>query len=205
MKEQNFTDQEMWAKINEEFQRLVQVAGVDPNFTQEVEDILGVNQGDLKKLEEETLKMMMTKKIKVKKIHPDAVTPKYAYPSDSGFDLHSVEEIIVPALGRALVPTGLIFQFDENLEIQVRPKSGLAIKQGLTVLNSPGTVDHGYTGECKVPIFNTNNFDFTITKGMKIAQAVLCPVFMGKNIEIVDTEELENRDRGSNGFGSTGI
>lgn len=205
MKEQNFTDQEMWAKINEEFQRLVQAAGVDPDFTQEVENILGVDSGDLKKLEEETYKMLVTKKIRVKKIHPDAVTPKYAYPSDSGFDLHSVEEIILPAFGRALVPTGLIFQFDENLEIQVRPKSGLAINQGLTVLNTPGTVDHGYSGEIKVIIFNTNNTSVTIPKGMKIGQAVLCPVFMGKNVQIVDIEELEERDRGANGFGSTGI
>jgi len=148
---------------------------------------------------------MRTQTIKVKKLHSDSVYPKYNYPTDSGFDLHSVEEIIIPPFGRALVPTGLSFQFDEGLEIQVRPKSGLAINQGLTVLNTPGTVDQGYSGEIKVIIFNTNNSTVTMPKGMKIGQAVLCPVLNGKFVTFENVDELNETDRGNNGFGSTGI
>jgi deoxyuridine 5'-triphosphate nucleotidohydrolase len=91
------------------------------------------------------------------------------------------------------------------LEIQVRTKSGLAINQGLMVLNSPGTVDQGYSGEIKVIIFNTNNTTVTISKGMKVAQAVLCPVLNGKFVDLVEVDTFEETDRGSNGFGSTGI
>jgi dUTP pyrophosphatase len=134
-----------------------------------------------------------------------AVYPKYAYPTDSGFDLHSTIEFTLPSFGRAIIPTGIKVSFDEGLELQIRPKSGLAINQGITVLNTPGTVDAGYTGELKVIVFNTNKTDFTITKGMKIAQAVLCPVVCGKWIDIVKVSEVENKDRSDNGFGSTGI
>ena len=141
----------------------------------------------------------------IKKINKDAVLPNYNYPSDSGFDLYSTEDIIIPPFGRALVPTGLVVQFDEGLELQIRPKSGLAINQGLTVLNTPGTVDQGYTGEIQVIIFNTNNHNVTITKGMKIAQGVLCPVVNGKFVKIIEVDSLESRDRGNKGFGSTGI
>jgi dUTP pyrophosphatase len=149
--------------------------------------------------------MHKTQNLKVKKLHPDAILPKYNYPTDSGFDLHSVEEVIIPPLGRAFVPTGLSFQFNENYEIQVRTKSGLAINQGLMVLNSPGTVDQGYSGEIKAIIFNTNQAPVIIPKGMKVAQAVLCPVVNGGYVEILEVEELNETDRGDNGFGSTGI
>lgn len=140
-----------------------------------------------------------------KKLNPDAVTPKYNYPTDSGFDLHSTIEVTLPPFGRALIPTGLQFDIDDGYEIQVRTKSGLAINQGLMVLNSPGTVDNGYTGEVKVPVFNTNNSEFTITKGMKVAQAVLCPVVNGRWVELIEMEEITDKDRGSKGFGSTGL
>ena len=92
-------------------------------------------------------------KLKFTKIHPDAVEPKYNYESDSGFDLHSIEDVIIPPFGRVLVKTGLKFELPMGCEMQVRPKSGLAIKQGLTVLNTPGTVDQGYTGEIQVIVF----------------------------------------------------
>ena len=140
-----------------------------------------------------------------KKLNHDAVTPKYNYPTDSGFDLHSTIDVILPPFGRALIPTGLQFDIDDGYEIQVRTKSGLAINQGLMVLNSPGTVDNGYTGEVKVPVFNTNNSEFTITKGMKVAQAVLCPVVNGRWVELIEMEEITDKDRGSKGFGSTGL
>ncbi len=140
-----------------------------------------------------------------KKLNPDAVSPKYNYESDSGFDLHSTEEVVVEGLGRALIPTGLSFDVKDGYEIQVRSKSGLAINQGLMCLNSPGTVDSGYMGEIKVIIFNTNKEPFTIKKGMKVAQAVFCPVVNGRWIEPVEKDELSKKDRGDNGFGSTGI
>jgi dUTP pyrophosphatase len=168
-------------------------------------ELMSFLENDFQEMDNYMLQASKTKNLLVKKIHKDAILPKYNFPSDSGCDLHSTEEIIIPAFGRVLVPTGLVFQFDEGLEIQIRPKSGLAIKQGLTVLNTPGTVDQGYTGEIQVILFNTNNHEVTITKGMKIAQAVLCPVINGKYVNLQEVEELEDRDRGEKGFGSTGI
>ena len=139
------------------------------------------------------------------KLHNNAVEPSYNYDTDSGFDLYSVEEIEIPAFGRALVPTGLSFDIKDGYEIQVRTKSGLAINQGLMVLNSPGTVDNGYTGEVKAIIFNTNPTSITISKGMKVGQAVLCPVVNGGWVNLVEVDSINEKERGSNGFGSTGI
>jgi dUTP pyrophosphatase len=157
-------------------------------------------------IEEKTSSMFAFKhKLKFTKIHPDAITPKYNYESDSGFDLHSVEEVIIPSLGRALVKTGIKLGIPPTTEIQVRPKSGLALKEGLTVLNTPGTVDAGYDGEVKVIIYNTNPQSYQIKKGQKIAQAVLCPVINGKFVTLHEVIELNEKERGSNGFGSTGI
>jgi dUTP pyrophosphatase len=131
--------------------------------------------------------------------------PEYAYESDSGFDLRSSEEIWVQANNRALIPTGLRFDIPDGHEIQVRSKSGLALNQGLMVLNSPGTVDSGYQGEVKVIIFNTTNERIKIEKGQKIAQAVLCPVVNGKWVNLVKVEEIGEKDRNDKGFGSTGL
>lgn len=139
------------------------------------------------------------------KLNPDAIDPKYNYESDSGFDLCSTEEITIKGFGRALVPTGLSFDIKDGHEIQVRSKSGLAINQGLMVLNSPGTVDSGYLGEVKVIVFNTNPEPFTITKGMKVGQAVLCPVVNGKWVNLVKKTSIQEKDRNNKGFGSTGI
>jgi dUTP pyrophosphatase len=129
----------------------------------------------------------------------------YAYESDSGFDLYSNEEVKIPAFGRALIPTGISVDLPQDYEIQVRSKSGLAINQGLMVLNSPGTVDEGYTGEIKAIIFNTNNHEFVITKGMKVAQAVVARCITGRWVRLNKVDKIEDKDRGSNGFGSTGI
>lgn len=139
------------------------------------------------------------------KLHEDAVEPKYNYESDSGFDLHSTEEIVIPPFGRVLVPTGISLDINDGFEVQVRSKSGLALNQGLMCLNSPGTVDNGYTGEVKAIIFNTNKEPFTITKGMKVAQAVLSPVVNGKWVNLVEKSKINKKERGENGFGSTGI
>jgi dUTP pyrophosphatase len=144
-------------------------------------------------------------KITVKFVSNNDKTLHYAYESDSGFDLYSNEEVIIPPFGRALIPTGVFFDLPQDFEIQVRSKSGLAINQGLMVLNSPGTVDEGYTGEIKVIIFNTNNSEFTITKGMKVAQAVVARAITGRWVNLVQVDKIEDKDRGSKGFGSTGI
>lgn len=161
---------------------------------------------DLKELEKQMVDNVTTFKLGFEKIHPDAVMPKYNYEDDSGFDLHTTEEIKLPPFGRALAPTGLKFNLPTGYEMQVRSKSGLAINQGLMVLNSPGTVDLSYKGEIKVIIFNTNNNEMVIPKGQKVAQAVISPVLVGKYInlveEIVDTNSSQRKD---GGFGSTGI
>jgi dUTP pyrophosphatase len=168
----------------------------------QIMDELGV---DVKELEKEFNNYTPQLTLGFTKVHPDAVEPKYNYDSDSGFDLHSTEEIVVPPFGRVLVPTGISLDIQDGFEVQVRSKSGLALKQGLMCLNSPGTVDNGYTGEVKAIIFNTNNEPFTITKGMKVAQAVLCPVVNGKWVNLVSNETINEKERGENGFGSTGI
>ena len=160
---------------------------------------------DVKTLEKEMENYSPKLDLGYVKLHPDTVEPKYNYETDSGFDLHSTEEIIISAFGRALIPTGLSFDIKDGYEIQVRSKSGLAINQGLMCLNSPGTVDNGYTGEVKGILFNTNNYPVTITKGMKIGQAVLCPVVNGKWVNLLQQNQIKEKDRADKGFGSTGI
>jgi len=197
-------DPKMYDEILKQFEKIKLEAGIEPDvdYQKELEDIFGF---DLDEIEEEMYKSAMMKNVMVELTSPDAVFPKYAYESDSGFDLHSTEDLSVGPFGRILVPTGIKISFPENHEIQVRPKSGLAIKQGLTVLNTPGTVDQGYTGEIQVIVFNTNNYTVMIPKGMKIAQAVLCPVINGKYVRFERVDGLTEKDRGDNGFGSTGI
>ena len=161
-------------------------------------DIMGIEQ-EAENLENEKLEF------KFRKSTSDAVTPSYAYQSDSGFDLFSSEEKWIFPLDRALIPTGIHFDIPMNYELQIRSKSGLALNQGLMVLNSPGTVDQGYTGEIQVIIFNTTNQKVKINKGQKIAQGVLCPVVSGHWVNLVEVKNLGNKDRSNNGFGSTGI
>ena len=197
-------DPKLREEIEKQFEKIKSDMGIQPeeDYQKEIEDMLGLSFDDM---ESEINNIAKLRTIKVELTHEDAVLPKYAYPSDSGFDLHATEEVIIGPFGRALVPTGLKVSFEEGYEIQVRPKSGLAIKQGLTVLNTPGTVDQGYTGEIQVIVFNTNNTTVTIPKGMKVGQAVLCPVVQGKFVMIETVEKVEDKDRGNNGFGSTGI
>ena len=197
-------DPKLREEIEKQFEKIKSDMGIQPeeDYQKEIEDMLGLSFDEM---ESEINNIAKLRTIKVELTHEDAVLPKYAYPSDSGFDLHATEEVIIGPFGRALVPTGLKVSFEEGYEIQVRPKSGLAIKQGLTVLNTPGTVDQGYTGEIQVIVFNTNNTTVTIPKGMKVGQAVLCPVVQGKFVMIETVETVEDKDRGTNGFGSTGI
>lgn len=169
------------------------------------DEILNMTGLDVKALENDMLSYTPKLSLKYRKLHPEAKNPFYNYPSDSGFDLCSTEDLTIPPFGRILVPTGLSFDIKDGYEIQVRSKSGLAIKQGLMVLNSPGTVDNGYTGEVQVIVFNTNNYEVQIPKGMKVGQAVLCPVVNGKWVDLEETTQEINKDRNDKGFGSTGI
>ena len=200
-------DSNLLSQIQNQLEKIKSESGIstfesNPHELSELENVLGMT---FQEMEDEMNLVLKQRKIKIKKLRPDAVFPSYVYGTDSGFDLYSTEDLEIPPFGRTLVPTGLSISFDEGYEIQVRPKSGLAIKQGLTVLNTPGTVDVGYTGEIQVIVFNTNNYIVTIQKGMKIAQAVLCPVVQGKFVVFEEIDEMEEKDRGDNGFGSTGI
>jgi dUTP pyrophosphatase len=197
-------DDELWKQIQQTFNQIKQDTGIEPeeDYLKELEDMLGMSVDDMN---EGHMTMMKTRTLGVELVHEDAKVPSYAYPSDSGFDLCSTIEINIPPFGRALIPTGIKLSIPEEYEIQVRPKSGLALNQGLTVLNTPGTVDSGYVGEIKVIVFNTNNETVTVSKGMKIAQAVLCPVVCGKYVSLELTNKVEDKDRGDKGFGSTGL
>jgi len=160
---------------------------------------------DVPELEKEMEEYIPTIDLGYTKSNENAVDPKYAYYTDSGFDLYSTEDKWIHPFDRALIPTGLHFDIPSGYEIQVRSKSGLALNQGLMVLNSPGTVDQGYTGEIKIILFNTTNQKVKIEKGQKIAQAVLCPVVSGKWINLIEKKEINSKDRNENGFGSTGV
>ena len=197
-------NEDIWKQIQQTFNQIKEDTGIEPeeDYIKELEDMLGMS---IDEMNETHMTMMKTKTLGVELVHEDAKVPSYAYPSDSGFDLRSTIEINIPPFGRALIPTGIKLSIPEEYEIQVRPKSGLALNQGLTVLNTPGTVDSGYVGEIKVIVFNTNNETVTVSKGMKIAQAVLCPVVCGKYVSLELTEKVEDKDRGEKGFGSTGL
>jgi dUTP pyrophosphatase len=196
-------DPKLLEEIQKQFEKIVDESGVEPedNIQKDLQDLFGLSF----QTDEEINDSLKSVELGVQKIHPDAVFPKYNYESDSGFDLHSVEDLVLQPFGRDLVSTGLKLNIPMEYEIQIRPKSSLAINQGISVLNTPGTVDSGYNGEIKVIVFNTNNHKVEIKKGMKVAQAVLCPVKCGKYVILENVDEIENKDRGENGFGSTGI
>ena len=137
-----------------------------------------------------------------KRIHPDASLPAYAHASDAGMDVRSVEDVTIPAGGRALVHTGLVMELPPCYEAQVRPRSGLALKHGVTVLNTPGTIDAGYRGEVGVILANFGDAPFAVKKGDKIAQLVIAPVTQPVVVEVADVNAT---DRGAGGFGSTGV
>jgi len=141
-------------------------------------------------------------KIKIKKVHEKAIVPKYARKGDAGMDVYSVEGLIVKSKERKLISTGLSFEIPEGFEIQVRPKSGLALNHGLTIVNTPGTLDSGYRGELKVILLNTGENDYEIKPGEKIAQIVLARY---EQAEIEEVSELSDSERGAGGFGSTGL
>lgn len=200
----------MYEDLNNQLKLLKDLQGkvsdVNMSDPQSMLESLGINIDDIENHFQNSITQDVINKIPVEYVNiSDNKEPEYAYESDSGFDLRSTEELWVQANSRLLAPTGLRFNIPENYEIQVRSKSGLALNQGLMVLNSPGTVDNGYQGEIKVIIFNTTNERIKIEKGQKIAQAVISPVLSGKWVNLVKVEELKEKDRNDNGFGSTGL
>ena len=140
--------------------------------------------------------------IRFKKVHPDAFLPAYAHPGDAGMDVRSVENVELAPGARALVHTGLVMLLPPGWEAQVRPRSGLALKHGVTVLNTPGTIDAGYRGEVGVILANLGDATFSVRKGDRIAQIVIAPV---TTAVIEETDVVDETERGSGGFGSTGV
>jgi dUTP pyrophosphatase len=140
-------------------------------------------------------------KIKIKKLSKDAIIPSYQTEEAAGFDLHSIEEVVIKPNERKLIKTGLAFEIEKGYEVQIRPRSGIAFKKGVSVLNTPGTIDSDYRGEIKVLLINLGEEDFKINIGDRIAQAVVAPVI---HAQFEEVEELTDTKRGEGGFGSTG-
>ena len=140
--------------------------------------------------------------VKVLRTDPEAQLPAYAHPGDAGVDVRSIENATLAPGARALVRTGLVLELPPDAEAQVRPRSGLALKHGVTVLNTPGTIDAGYRGEVGVILVNLGAEPFVVEKGMKIAQLVVAPVAQA---EVDEVSAVDATDRGAGGFGSTGV
>ena len=142
-------------------------------------------------------------KILIKKTNKEVITPKYKTDGSSGVDLSAFldKEVVIKPNSSDLIPTGLQVAIPEEFEIQIRPRSGLAAKESIGVLNSPGTIDSDYRGELKIILFNHSDKDFIINNGDRIAQMVLVPIF---KMEFEEVDSLPDTVRGQGGFGSTG-
>ena len=143
--------------------------------------------------------------VKIKIVnHGSQQLPAYATPESAGMDLRAnvAEPVVLRPLERRIIPTGLYMALPPGYEAQVRPRSGLAFKHGITVLNSPGTIDSDYRGELGVLLVNLSNEDFTIQAGERIAQMVIARHEQG---EFVEVEELDDTERGAGGYGHTGV
>jgi dUTP pyrophosphatase len=139
--------------------------------------------------------------MRVKKLDPTARLPAYARPGDAGLDLFANEAAVLEPGGSRLVRTGIAIELPPETEAQVRPRSGLAARHGVTVLNTPGTIDAGYRGEVGVILINHGRDPFTVEAGMKIAQMVVQPVV---RVTVREAADLSDTARGTGGFGSTG-
>lgn len=160
--------------------------------------------------------------LKFKKLHPDAILPTRGTPLSAGLDLYAIEDTLIIAGDWRLVPTGLAIEFPPSVEsplggweAQIRSRSGLALKQGITVLNAPATIDQDYSGPIGVILKNNHTRDtywtpshdpgsYYVHKGDRIAQLILAPVFTDGYLEVVEVTEIKENERGSRGFGSTG-
>ena len=142
-------------------------------------------------------------KILIKKTNKKVITPKYKTDGSSGVDLSAFLEnkVVIKPNSSELIPTGLQVAIPEEFEIQIRPRSGLAAKESIGVLNSPGTIDSDYRGELKIILFNHSDKDFIINNGDRIAQMVLVPIL---KMEFEEVDSLPDTVRGQGGFGSTG-
>jgi len=142
--------------------------------------------------------------ILIKRLSRKVLLPKYETDGSSGLDLaaHIDKKIEIKPGNTEIIPTGLAIAIPKNFEIQIRPRSGLAAKNQISVLNTPGTIDADYRGELKVILINLSNKSFIVEKGLRIAQMVLCPIVKAKLKEV---ETLEDTKRGTGGFGSTGV
>ena len=178
-----------------------QLSGLDMKNPEKMMEQLGIDKDELEKQFMEQYDKKVELRFVNKSDNPD---PIYHYNSDSGFDLRANESAKIAPFERKLISTGIHLDVPPRSEVQIRPKSGLALKKGLTVLNTPGTIDEGYTGEIKVILINMDSITQTIEKGDKIAQAVLCPVIQGRDIELKRVDKINEKDRNENGFGSTG-
>jgi dUTP pyrophosphatase len=137
----------------------------------------------------------------IRRLHEDAVLPTQAYAGDAGLDLASAERVVLEPGGRATVGTGLAVAIPDGYAGYVQPRSGLAARHGITIVNAPGLVDSGYRGELRVILLNTDRDEaFTVEPGMRIAQLVVLPV---PGVELVEVDELPASERGVRGFGSS--
>lgn len=143
--------------------------------------------------------------VKFSRHHDDAQIPSYATPGSSGMDLYSVERVLLQPNERMLVQTGIRVSLPAGYEAQVRPRSGLALKKGVTVLNTPGTIDQDYLGEIGVILYNSSKELVLLDKGERIAQLVVCPVVQCQLVETNDVREEVVTVRGEGGFGHTGV
>ncbi len=141
-------------------------------------------------------------KLLVKRLLPEATLPAYAHPGDAGLDLYAAVAVSLEPGESKLVGTGISIELPAGTEAQVRPRSGLALKYAISVLNTPGTVDHGYRGEVGVILINHGRDRFDVKPGMKIAQMVIAPYL---TVSVEETAELSGTARGQGGFGSTGV
>ena len=142
-------------------------------------------------------------KVLIKKLNQAVKLPNYETDGASGMDLIAFtrEPIIVKSKTCSLIPTGLSVAFSKDYEIQIRPRSGIALKKNISVLNSPGTIDSDFRGEIKIILYNHSENDFIVNNGDRVAQMILCPIV---KMNLVETEDLPNTIRGEGGFGSTG-
>jgi dUTP pyrophosphatase len=140
----------------------------------------------------------------IKRLHAlDLPLPHYQTPGSAGVDLYAAneEDIVIPVGGRVQVPTGIAISMPTDCEAQIRPRSGLALKYGLTLLNTPGTIDSDYRGEIKVIVINLGDKEYTLKRGERIAQMVFSKVIQ---VKLQETDQLDDTERGAGGFGHTG-
>ena len=141
-------------------------------------------------------------KLRIQRLHPDAILPTRAHDTDAGLDLYAAVQVGIPVLGRNLIRTGIAVAIPPGHVGYITPRSGLANAHGLTVLNAPGTIDPGYTGEIRVNLVNHGQAPYVVTQGQRIAQLVIQPIITPA---VEEVDELPNTQRGTNGHGSSGL